>query len=941
MAGSGTKVADVFVDIGYDLTNYRKGLAQAKTEGQSLGSQIKQALNDPAGFSGKSPIAGLVADLQMGRGLVPSLQTAVKGLGGELKSALSAAPGKLFAAGLGVAKTALNDLKNIAGQVGKGLLLGLGVGAGLGIAELISKAVQAIPDLISKGEQYAVTVYKIMAATGGAAGTTSLLVASLGFLGESADSMNTILSQLGRNLPTQEKQLNNLGIATRDAGGNFLDAITIIDNVRSTLSKTSDGFGKMEQVIALFGGRGALGKLTEYFQLTDAQMAILTKNFQDTGQILSIEQVKIAENAQRESNNLQGILTGLGATLMTEVGPQIIAFFSTVAGVIRDNAKQIEDAVGSALSFILGLVQGLAGLPSTAQTLTGSLGNVGGATSATALQIGSLKTEIGTLEDQQKAATTSTGAQTSALTAQGKVIDGQIAKLKALDTAQARTYTAGLAALNAQLDAQGKLFDAQDQVASRAATAANLQRSLRDAQEALTKAQLDAQDAVAKAEADKTLSPLQRAQAELDAANSVRNAEEALAQVRQSIADNARTIAEDDRKAQIQGVKDELTAIDKIVSDAGLAGGSSKTALADLEKRRKALTAGGTPAAGSDSAIQLAAVLAAETRVRQQAANTANTDALNARKAELSAETAAVRSAASDQIAITLAQKKAQLAALLAQQKAEDAAAVETKKRLDRIAAAYGLIYGPDGTLQKDAPGAFESFRLAGVNAANGIHDALVGKDGNGGVLAAVGSVVGALGKIVDAFNTPIHADTVGSLLGLAGIAKLLGLTSVPGALATLPVTLSGDTPPDVTAFYTRFKAMLAAGQGSTVIGPFTGLIPKETVAQAIADLEKQYPNLRGGTSGGGTFGGGRAAGGPMWPGGTFGINEGTPFEGLFSPRYPNVVVPAPAMPAFAMAGGASGSQVIENHLYLGGRGSREITDWLDESLAHRRLRRT
>src|SRR5665811_1316102 len=121
------------------------------------------------------------------------------------------------------------------------------------------------------------------------------------------------------------------------------------------------------------------------------------------------------------------------------------------------------------------------------------------------------------------------------------------------------------------------------------ATAAGLQRSLRDSQEALTKAQLDAQDAVAKAEADKTLSPLARAQAELDAANSVRSAEESLAQARQAIADNARTISEEDRKAQIQGVKDELTAIDKIVSDAGLAGGSSKTALADLEKRRKAL----------------------------------------------------------------------------------------------------------------------------------------------------------------------------------------------------------------------------------------------------------------------------------------------------------------------------------------------------------------
>jgi hypothetical protein len=280
-------------------------------------------------------------------------------------------------------------------------------------------------------------------------------------------------------------------------------------------------------------------------------------------------------------------------------------------------------------------------------------------------------------------------AASAAITAQTKAIDVQVASLKVLDTVQAKTYKDGLADLNSQLDAQLKLMSAQDQANQRAATAAGLQRSLRDSQEALTKAQLDASTAVAAAQADKTLSPLARAQAELDAANSVRNAEEALAAVRQSIADNARTTAEDDRKAQIQAVKDFITAVDATVSDAGLVGGSSKTALADLEKQRKAL---GKPTAGSDQAIELQAVLAAEKRVRQQALSTTKQDALTAKKDQLAAEAAAQSSA--DSASVTA--DKAKLAALKTQYDAY--LADQTKTTTAHVQTLLERINGPDGT---------------------------------------------------------------------------------------------------------------------------------------------------------------------------------------------------------------------------------------------------
>jgi hypothetical protein len=897
---TGTKVADVFVDIGFDLSNYQKGLAQAKTEGQSLGAQIKQALNDPAGFSGKSPIAGLVADLQMGRGLVPSLQTAVKGLGGELKSALSAAPGKVFASGLGVAKTALNDLKNIAGQVGKGLLLGLGVGAGLGIAELISKAVQAIPDLINKGQAYAEVVHTIGITSGGSAENISKLTGVMVELGVPISDLTNRLGRLAVSVQSHEAELNALGIATRDSNKVMLSSTQLVENMRAVFSTLPAGIAKARLEVLGFG-RGALGTMADYLTLTDPQLQAFAVHAQAAGLIISDSAANEAEAVQRAQGNIGAAVTGLANTIFATVGPTIVSVFDGIAATITSHAQDIANVIQNVIGWVSGLVAGLTGIDLGGSSFTTQVMSMGGASATTSFKLGDLNAQLAALDAKSKTATTSTGAQTSASTALSKAIDAQITKLKALDTAQGKTYKTGLDALNAQLDAQTKLIDAQDQAVQRAATTANLQRSLRDANDALLKTQLDAQAAQAKAASDPTLSAQARAQAQIDAADSVRNAEEAVAQARQAIADNARTTVEEDRKAQIQGVKDYITAIDKLVTDST----GSKTTLAELASKQKALQAGGPAAAGSDRAIELQAVLAAEKRVRDQAANASKTSALQARKDELAQETAAVKSAAATNTATVRAELVKQIAAekvnIAATAAAQDAAWIVTQGKGQAV-------FGEGGTL----PAAFSTSKQAGIDAANGIRDAFVGKDGNGGLLGAVKSVAAAL--------TGIHID--------AGALTMVGLGLVAAGTASLnPVWIAGGL------------GLIATG---SAVGPTDNKLPGIKGLPMTPDVGYGPNRDKNGKWIGPTLqappGGGRAAGGYMPPGGTYGINEGTPFEGLFSPKYPNVVVPAPAMPAFASGGGSFGGEPVVIRLPAPWT-STGFIDYIDQKLAYRRHR--
>ncbi len=329
----------------------------------------------------------------------------------------------------------------------------------------------------------------------------------------------------------------------------MLDAVAILNNIRSTLANTTDGWAKMSQVIELLGGRGAIGKFAEYFQLTDRQMAILTEHFQETGQILSREQVRIGENIERQSNNIQGILTGLGATLMTIVGPQIIQFFSNVARVITDNAKQIEQAIGSALSFIFGMISGLAGWSGATATLTGSLGAIGGASDSTPLSIAALEDELADLEEKDRKAAGGTKAATDAIQGQIKAVDKEREALDRLVKAQDRVYQARLRSIRSLIDERLAQLDAAEAARELADRQRDLNERLNEAQIALAQAQAGTNGSVnaeAVSSAMAEVADIQRQQADLARQQEVAAQRKSLTNA-QAYIDNVTKLVEDAR----------------------------------------------------------------------------------------------------------------------------------------------------------------------------------------------------------------------------------------------------------------------------------------------------------------------------------------------------------------------------------------------------------
>jgi hypothetical protein len=282
-----------------------------------------------------------------------------------------------------------------------------------------------------------------------------------------------------------------------------------------------------------------------------------------------------------------------------------------------------------------------------------------------------------------------------------------------------------------------------------------------------------------------------KAQAALDKdALAIADAQQNVLDAQAAIADEARARTEEDRRSQIAGVKDFITAIDKLVSDST----DSKTTLADLAKRQKALQAGGPAAPGSDRALELAAVLAAEQRVRQQATNTA-------KQTELAAAKDALAAVNTSESAKQAAYRKTRAEIVANITKLEAAAVQERKDAAERekLVKRYAKTVVDELGAKSPAVGALEAARLAGLKFGTDMKQVLSDLvDGLKTVIGWVATLTGSLDKAALGaryLTDPAFRDAVNKAANKAGIAT-------PGPLdffTSLPDALKGLLPPGWT----------------------------------------------------------------------------------------------------------------------------------------------
>lgn len=434
-----------------------------------------------------------------------------------------------------------SKLKKGISSFGTGILQGMGQQAFRGIESAITEVVNAIPSLIERGKEYGLLVDDIADATGASAESASRLAGSLMALGIPTSGLSSNLRILSKQIVDNEALFRSLGVATRDSGGNLLDTVAILDNVRSRLSGMSDGAEKAAVATKLLG-KSAL-ELIDYLNLDNSQAAALGEQLKKMGLIVGEEFRAEAEKAKRETSLLDLAFTGLGVTLQAEVGPIIRGAVAGFTKVIVDNMASIRDAISTVIAAFAGLIGGVLGADlSGITTFVDQVGALGGSdpdSGLLGLKVKAADAEAQIAKNNKTIAegTRVTGANTSA-------IDKQIAAVEKKDAAEQKAYEKSIARLTGELDARLGVLDAQERAAQ------------------VAKEDLD--DAVAIAAAEEEVRK-QRAKAttgEYDPA-AMREAEARLSGARAAAAERA---AQRERDAKRQGIEDAKAYIENLAT---------------------------------------------------------------------------------------------------------------------------------------------------------------------------------------------------------------------------------------------------------------------------------------------------------------------------------------------------------------------------------------
>lgn len=829
--GGGTKVADVYIGINGDLTQWKKDVAAAGQEAKlSLGQQIRAGLAGGEA-TGTSPLNNLITTIQNDRRLGASLRTAVgdafkggaaSGIFNELTSAFRGQLGNTVKAfgsdvvsiggsafrGVGnIAMGIFGGLKSAAGDIFKGVEQGLGIGAFLGLEEVITKLVQTIPDLINKGETYAKSVQIVGLATGATTEQSSKLLGTYTLLGGTQNDLITKVDRLAVTLKTRAKDFEAYGVAVKDSNGNDLNQIQILNNLREVLSTLPDGYRKTQLELLAFGRNGAtsLGPLLNYLHLSNQQIADISANLQSQNLILDDSAVKLGAAYARATANIGNAFTGLGVTIFQVVGPEIISFFDGLAKDLTAHAKEIGNVFGSVVTYVIGLVQGLAGITLPLNSFSTQLTTLGTQGNDYASQVVDLTAKIAkeqTAFDKLKAPLGDTTSgfrdQTQALKDETTAVDAQIKSWNDIGVAATKALAEELAGLTSVVDKQLASLALADKLDARAKAAASLQKQGEAAADALVKAkeaQQKAEIGIAQAQAQynkdlanpnsdpatqadtiakNTLAIAAAQQAYRDATQGVADAQQGIVDNQQAVSDNTQKNAEDDRKAKLEGIKAYIADVAKIVADGDNKTATLKTLHAREDKVRSEIAADqakGDAQAVADDEIRLRALVVAAHDVAVGKKVAKAVDELTAKKALLAeeiqavqnaqaAQTASVKSAALDQFNA----KKEAAAKTIAADKAALVQAQENaakQKTWDDELRARLRLYGEDAqhTLGSGGlvPTAYTDSQIAGQNAADGIKKAfgslidlllggqLQGPAKGGGHLGRTGGLVGAL----------------------------------------------------------------------------------------------------------------------------------------------------------------------------------------------------
>jgi hypothetical protein len=763
--GEGTKIGDVYFQIGADLAQFNKALAQAQAQSETFGQVLRRSFSD---------LGAIVGDvfkrrINIGEGF-SALKAQVGNLGSSLKAALGTGLQAIFNGSVGVIKKGISGIGAALKDVGRGFLLGVGA---FGLTSLVQKMVTAIPDLISQGKAFGQVVADVTQVTGVAGERASKFVGVLELMGSPMNNIVQLLAQFQRNIqtPAVVRAFGEIGISIYDLNGNIKDAITLLDEGRAAIERLGIGTETIGNIQRAFG-RGGIKIFDDYIRMSATDMDQLIAKVEALGLVMSSEQAQLAENMSWTMNQWKLTLTGIGVGLFEAVGPIVNSLLSSLSDFVATHREEIVDFFASIAASVAGFVAGLVNanlalasfvdtLDATVRTQSSSLATL------MSRQNDVTELEAKLAEEKQKGAGASKAAAAS-IDAQTRALDRQAKELQELDAIQEKVYRNAIEGINAQLDAQLALMDIEDQRRGRLERDAQLAEALRDANQSLNEAQIELLKAQAgekgKVDADAVAKQME----------AVVEAQRKIEDAKAAIAGEAIDRASQDRRAQIAAVKEYIANLDKIVSDA-LTRADARRSLAGqaaiLSDQLKAAKESGDTVRAGDIQAELDAVRQTQRRLNQQIANEKKQDTIAALKAQLAEERSLISNSSKTTTEIRLADAKR-----LRDQAAKNYALEQQGlERLKTLTKEWGIELGDE----KKPESIGSRFRKIAMQTAEWVDGF---KKGLADIIAQVGTLAGSLGHVFDGFFAIIERipkeirwTVVGAILGGAA-------GGVPGA---------------------------------------------------------------------------------------------------------------------------------------------------------------
>lgn len=265
--------------------------------------------------------------------------TALKALEGQ--SVTTGAVAKQSAQGMGAAFGQMKDqigthINGVTSALTSFKTFAIGLGAIFAGGFLWKEAI----DGMLKMESEVLHLQNVMGMMSDKATTTAI---ALNILGKSADDYTAMSLKLERQVKSNEKGLNELGIVTRDASGHLLDSETQMQNAFKTLQDYKAGADQAQVALTAFG-RGANEVYDIMVRLPAAQARAVELQKQ-LGIEYGPERVAAIESYRIELGATKVVFETIGEKIGEAVMPQLAGLASWFNDVGPAAAKAIVNAI--------------------------------------------------------------------------------------------------------------------------------------------------------------------------------------------------------------------------------------------------------------------------------------------------------------------------------------------------------------------------------------------------------------------------------------------------------------------------------------------------------------------------------------------------------------------------------------------------------------------